>query len=178
MSDPILDAILENSPEWMFGEESETASNLYGLGVHRDVVLTDVETYGKSDKGFGYRLGLKVALKENMPYMIRVDLAQTLEANGHEIEDWMQKRQDKRAKFTNEALKALGFNRELTKPIDDDMAYDAVVNVFRQLIGNAFTCKIAEDGKNVKDESAEHGWRFEPNGFTKCVWMRPQRVKK
>lgn len=172
MSDPVLDAVVEQAPAGLFGKETEPApSGPYGLGIWKAAKLLDVETYAFNEKWGGYKLGLKVELKENMPYTIKFDLERTLLPNGHEVEEWKLEKEAKRREFLRNALSAVGFNREIDSAIDTEEKYNAIANVFRQQVGTTFQCKIVEDGKNVK--GADGKWKREGNGYSRCAWMRP-----
>ena len=179
MSDPILDAIVGQAPEGMFGEEDETAaaSGPYGLGTWKGAELVEVMDFPKSDR-FGYKVGLKFNLKEGLPYTGRFDLPHTLEANGHDIEDWMQSKEERRLKFLKDTLSALGFRKKQTyTAIDTDEQYNTIVEALRQLIGNRCDLKVAEDGKNVKADDGS--WTFIPSekGYTKFAWIKASRKK-
>ena len=197
MSDPILDAIVGQAPQGMFGEEDETAaaSGPYGLGTWKGAELVEVLDFPKSDR-FGYRVGLKFNLKAGLPYTGRFDLPRTLDiasfqppTNGHdatgtELEEarqkfeWASQKEERRLKFLKETLSALGFTKKQTyTAIDTDEQYNTIVEALRQLIGNHCDLKVAEDGKNVK--AADGSWTFVPSekGYTKFAWIKASRKK-
>jgi hypothetical protein len=183
MSDPILDAIVSQAPEGMFGEEDEVIHDvaIYGLGVHKGAELVEVNEFPKSET-FGYKVGLKFHLKPGveggLPYTGRFDLPRTLVANGHKIEDWMQAKEDKRLKFLKEAMSALGFTKAQNyTAIDTDEQYSAIVAAMRRFVGNKADVKVAMDGKNVKNDDGS--WTFVPSekGYTKFAWIKPSRSK-
>jgi hypothetical protein len=172
---PILNAVLNEAPEGMFGEENATYDEPYGLGTWPNATLTDVITFAASDKGFGFRLGFKALLKEGMPYTGRIDLPRTLVANGEEVEEWKKINEERRFAIVNRILATFGSPRTLKTPIDSEAQYDALTNVFRQLVGGTGGLKITQDGKNVRDSAAKSGWTFEPNGFTRVDGLRPKK---
>ena len=182
-NDPIQEAIFDQAPKGLFGDEQEPQPDgLYGEGTHQGVALTDVETFAKSEKGFGYRVGLIVNLKpglsQPMVYHAKFDLPVTREANGHDIEQWQLDKETKKLKFLNDALQAIGCKRPVTCNVDLEEQYAAIVNIFRNAIGSTFDMKVAPDGKNVKDPDATSGWRFEPNGYSKVAWIKASRKKR
>ena len=202
MSDPILDAIIGQAPEGMFGEDDETAatSGPYGLGTWKGAELVEVMDFPKSDR-FGYKVGLKFDLRLNdrtggMPYTGRFDLPRTLDiadfqplTNGHEATaaeleearqkfEWASQKEDRRLRFLKDTLTALGFTKKQTyTAIDTDEQYNTIVEALRQLIGNRCDLKVAEDGKNVKADDGS--WTFVPSekGYTKFAWIKASRKK-
>lgn len=179
VSDPILDAILEQAPAGLFGEEqAPAAAGAYGLGTWKGCELKEVIAYPKSEHGMGYRIGLKVELKPDMPYTAKFDLERTLLPNGHDVEDWKLAKEAKKRAFLQKTLAAFDFNNKVEQAIDTDEQYDALINIFRQQVGKVCDLKVVEDGKNVKQDDGT--WKFVPSdkGYTKVAWIGKSRVRK
>ena len=177
MSDPILDAILEQAPAGLFGEEqAPTQAGPYGLGTWKGVELKDVITYPKSEHGMGYRIGLQTELRPGMPYTCKLDLERTLTPNGHDVQDWQLAKENKKRAALEKALAAFDFNRKIDAAIDTEEQYSALAAIFRQQVGKVFDVKIVEDGKNSKGEDG--AWKFTPNGYTRVAWIGKTRAKK
>ena len=179
-NDPILSVIFDEAPEGLFGEEQEPKSHIYGLGTWKGAILLDIQRYPKDDI-FGYRIGLQLDLKGshgNKPYTGKIDLERTLEANGHDIEEWKLTKETKKREALNQTLQAFRINRPITCAINEEEQYNALVAVFRQCIGLTCDVKIVEDGKNVRDENNESGWRFEGNGYSRLAWVRWHQAAK
>lgn len=173
--DPILSQLIEEGGDMFADFDESDKEDAYGLGTWPKAKLTDVETYAASDKGFGYRVGLKVNLKgdeEKMPYTGRLDLPRTL---AQDAEDWKVNGENRRRAAVNYYLKQFGSPKKLAEAftVDTDEQYEKIVNLFRQLVGNTGKMIVQADGKNVKQEDG--GWKFVANSYTKLGFPKASR---
>jgi hypothetical protein len=197
MSDPILDAIVSQAPEGMFGEEDEAAASdqPYGVGTWQGAELAEVIDYPKDAK-YGWKVGLKFNLKERLPYTGRFDLPQTVDkarfmpvVNGHETTEaelakaeqsyaWACGKEEKRLKFLKEAMSALGFTKKQAyTAIDTEEQYNTITAALRQLIGNRADVKVVLDGKNIKAEDGSWTFVSSEKGYTRFAWIKASRKK-
>jgi hypothetical protein len=192
MEDPILEAIMHDAPEGFLADAPEKyEDSLYGEGTHKGAKFLDVVTYPESDKGFGFRIGLKFDLRperdDPYEYTCRLDLERELVANGHAVENWKAEKEVAKREVLNNALHAVGFHTPVKQAITTQEQYDFLVNIFRQHVGAIADVRVVADGKNVfvaeeggkvTRDGVQGNWVFEGNGYTKTAWIRPHREAK
>lgn len=185
--DPISQELLDQAKaSGLLGEGKADYEEAYGIGKWRDATLQDVIMQDATD--FGYRLSLKFNLKgDSAPYTGRIDLPSTPEMNGDEGRNaWLNKINDAKKAVLNRLIAAAGYQGVVvSKNIDDEASYEAIVGLFRAKVGETMPIEVKADGKNqfvadpsgkaTNNEGVKGRWEFVPNGFTKIDGLRRKK---